>query len=130
MMFNDVDGIYSYTFQTEKNVQCIACSQIPRSLEIKEPHKMKLKNLMELLCDSSSFQMKNPALTTTINGKNKTLYMPGIKSIEEQTRENLNKTLVDLGLVDGSELMVTDATTPTPYTIKLKYLNDDVEMAS
>lgn len=130
MMFNDVDGIYSYTFKTEKKDDCMACSQVPQSLTIKDPCKMKLKNLIELLCESASFQMKSPALTTSIGGKNKTLYMSNIKSIEEQTRGNLNKTLVELGLSDGAELMVTDLTAPSPYTIKLKFVNEDVEMSS
>ena len=38
-------------------------------------------------------QMKSPAITTLINGKSKTLYMKTVKSIEEKTRENLNKSL-------------------------------------
>ena len=38
-------------------------------------------------------QMKSPGITTTFNGKNKTLYMQTVKSIEEKTRENLKKTL-------------------------------------
>lgn len=37
--------------------------------------------------------MKSPGLTANVGGKNKTLYMPTVKSIEEKTRENLKKTL-------------------------------------
>lgn len=37
--------------------------------------------------------MKSPGITTTQNGKNKTLYMQTVKSIEEKTKENLKKTL-------------------------------------
>ena len=37
--------------------------------------------------------MKSPGITTMIKGKNKTLYMQTVKSIEEKTRENLKKTL-------------------------------------
>lgn len=38
-------------------------------------------------------QMKSPGITTSIGGKNKTLYMQTVKSIEERTRQNLKKTL-------------------------------------
>lgn len=128
MVFNDVDGIYTYTYEAEKKEACLACSQVPHTLNIKDPNKMKLKDIVQLLCESASFQMKNPGLTTTINGKNKTLYMSTIKSIEEHTRENLNKSLVELGLTDSSEIMVADLTTPNTMLLKLKFDICDVEM--
>lgn len=130
MIFNDVDGIYTYTYEAERKDDCLACSQIPQTLQIKDPSKYKLKDLISLLCESTDYQMKSPGLTTTINGKNKTLYMPTIASIEEQTRENLNKTLCELGLTDGSELMVADLTSPNTLVFKIKYadINNDVEM--
>ncbi|KAK5650751.1 hypothetical protein RI129_001780 [Pyrocoelia pectoralis] len=126
LVFNDVDGIYTYTFEAEKKENCLACSQIPQTLSIPDPDIMKLKNLIELFCDSAAFQMKNPGLTTYVNGKNKTLYISTIKSIEEQTRDNLNKTLLELGLQDGSEVMVADLTSPNVLTIRLKFPNKNV----
>lgn len=123
LVFNDVDGIYTYTYEAEKKDNCLACSQVPQTLTIKDPNKMKLKDLIEILCESASFQMKNPGLTTSIGGKNKTLYMSTIKSIEEKTRENLNKSLVELGLQNHSEIMVADLTTPNTIVLKLKYEN-------
>lgn len=89
---------------------------------------MKLKQLLEVLSESAVYQMKSPGLTTSIDGKNKTLYMSTIKSIEERTRANLNKTLVELGLEDGQEILVADVTSPSTLVIKLKYLSNDVEM--
>lgn len=41
----------------------------------------------------SNSQMKSPGITTCIAGKNKTLYMQTVKSIEQRTKENLKKTL-------------------------------------
>lgn len=38
-------------------------------------------------------QMKSPGITTTVNGRNKTLYMQTVQSIEERTKGNLKKTL-------------------------------------
>lgn len=128
MVFNDVDGIYTYTYQAERKEDCLVCSQIPQSLEIAEPHKMKLKDLIDLLCEDERYQMKNPGLTTVIDGRNKTLYISTIKSIEERTRENLKKTLLELGLADGTEVMVADTTSPTTLIFKLKFQITDVEM--
>ncbi|CAH0552659.1 unnamed protein product [Brassicogethes aeneus] len=128
MVFNDVDGIYSYTYEAEKKENCLVCSQIPQELPIKDPSLMKLKEIISLLCESVIYQMKSPGITTTIGGKNKTLYISAIKSIEEKTKDNLNKTLTELGLKDGSEIMVADVTSPTTLVIKLKFMNNDVEM--
>lgn len=69
-------------------------------------------------------------ITTVINGRNKTLYMSSIKSIEERTRDNLKKKVTELGLYNGADILVADVTTPNTITIKLKFMeNQDVEMA-
>ncbi|XP_050304229.1 NEDD8-activating enzyme E1 catalytic subunit [Anthonomus grandis grandis] len=129
MVFNDVDGIYTYTYEAEKKENCTVCSNIPQLVTIEDPYKMKLKDLIEHLCEDPKFQMKNPGLTTTVEGKSKTLYIPTIKAIEERTRENLSKSLIELGLKDGQELVVADTTTPTSVILKLVYSIGDVEMS-
>lgn len=69
-------------------------------------------------------------ITTIINGRNKTLYMSSIKSIEEKTRDNLKKKITELGLYNGAEILVADVTTPNTLTVKLKFSEiADVEMA-
>jgi NEDD8-activating enzyme E1 len=60
MVFNDVDGIYTYTYEAEKKPDCLACSSLPRIVKLEDPRKVKLKDLIEILCDSLEFQMKNP----------------------------------------------------------------------
>lgn len=105
----------------------MACSQIPKEIEISKDN-FKLKDLIELLCDRSDLQMKNPGLTACIDGKNKTLYMQTVASIEERTRENLTKTLTELGLSDGSEINVADLTTPNAIVLKLKFTYCDIDM--
>ncbi|XP_071646868.1 NEDD8-activating enzyme E1 catalytic subunit [Temnothorax longispinosus] len=124
MVLNDLDGIYTYTYEAEKRTDCLACSQVPREIEIKDS-KCKLQNLIDLLCERPDMQMKNPGLTAIIDGKNKTLYMQMVASIEEKTRENLSKTLIELGLRDGTEINVADVTTPSTVTLKLRFLQDD-----
>jgi NEDD8-activating enzyme E1 len=65
-----------------------------------------------------------------INGKNKTLYMSTVASIEERTRDNLNKTLFELGIVEDAEVIVADVTSPNTITLKIKYkqCENEVEM--
>lgn len=72
--------------------------------------------------------MKNPGLTTYIDGKNKTLYMQTVASIEERTRENLTKTLIELGLRNDSEINVADITTPNTIVLKLKFLYCNIDV--
>lgn len=43
------------------------------------------------MCDFS--QLRNPGITTMVEGQHKTLYMSSVKSIEEATKPNLKKSL-------------------------------------
>uniref|UniRef100_A0A4W6DFN8 NEDD8-activating enzyme E1 catalytic subunit n=1 Tax=Lates calcarifer TaxID=8187 RepID=A0A4W6DFN8_LATCA len=101
LVFNDVDGLYTYTFEAERK-------------RITLPDR-------EYCVYMFSRQMKSPAITTTLEGKNKTLYLQSVKSIEERTRPNLCKTLKELGLSDGQELAVADVTTPQTVLFKLNF---------
>lgn len=78
-----------------------------------------MEDLIEKLCQDDGARMKNPALTANINGKQTTLYLSAVPSIEKQTRPNLKKTLAELGLVNGSEIVVADETSPMPLSFKL-----------
>uniref|UniRef100_A0A3B4AR13 NEDD8-activating enzyme E1 catalytic subunit n=1 Tax=Periophthalmus magnuspinnatus TaxID=409849 RepID=A0A3B4AR13_9GOBI len=120
MVFNDVDGLYTYTFEAERKDNCSACSQVPQDLQFRP--SAKLQEVLEYLTENSSLQMKSPAITTTLEGKNKTLYLQTVKSIEERTRPNLCKTLKELGLSDGQELAVADVTTPQTVLFKLNFI--------
>lgn len=83
-------GIYTYAYEAERNENCVVCSQIPKTLVFHE--NTRLQEVMEHL--STTYQMKGPGITTTDDhGRNKTLYLPNISSIEERTRPNLKKTL-------------------------------------
>lgn len=128
MVFNDGDAIYTYIFETERKADCLACSNVPRSVQVDDPNSWTLENLIAHLCESREFQMKGPGLTTQVNGKSKTLYMSTVKSIEAQTRSNLTMSLGELGLKDGQEIMVADQTSPNTMVIKLRYSVNEVEM--
>ncbi|KAI2659347.1 NEDD8-activating enzyme E1 catalytic subunit [Labeo rohita] len=121
LVFNDVDGLYTYTFEAERKENCSACSQVPQDLQF--PPSAKLQEVLDYLTENASLQMKSPAITTTLDGKNKTLYLQTVASIEERTRPNLSKTLKELGLVDGQELAVADITTPQTVLFKLNFIS-------
>uniref|UniRef100_A0A9J7XXU6 NEDD8-activating enzyme E1 catalytic subunit n=1 Tax=Cyprinus carpio carpio TaxID=630221 RepID=A0A9J7XXU6_CYPCA len=122
LVFNDVDGLYTYTFEAERKDNCTACSQVPQKLQF--PPSAKLQEVLEYLTENAALQMKSPAISTTLEGKNKTLYLQSIASIEERTRPNLCKTLKELGLADGQELAVADVTTPQTVLFKLNFTSE------
>ncbi|CAL1689616.1 unnamed protein product [Lasius platythorax] len=124
MVLNNLDGVYTYTYEAEKKQNCLACSQIPREIEIKDS-SYKLQDLIELLCERPDLQMKSPGLTAIINGKSKTLYIKTVSSIEQKTRENLSKTLIELGLKDDTEINIADVTTPNTVTLRLRFSHSD-----
>lgn len=128
MVFNDIDGIYTYKYEAEKNTNCLACSTIPRTISINNPSSMTLQDLIDYLCQNAEFQLKSPGITTTIDGNNKTLYMSTVKSIEEQTRANLTQSLHELNLSNGQELVIADVTNPNSIIVKLKFTGNEVEM--
>jgi ubiquitin-activating enzyme E1 C len=65
--------------------------------------------------------LRNPGLTTVVDGKNRSLYMPSIPSLEEATKPNLKKKLPELGLQDGHQIVIGDVTSPKPIIAILKY---------
>ena len=113
-----LDGVYTYVYEQEKNPDCIVCSRRPQKLEFEAT--TKLKDVLDYLTNSALYQMKSPGATTTIAGKNKTLYMQTPASIEEATRKNLKMTLSELGLSDGSQIVVADPTSPSAIVFELK----------
>uniref|UniRef100_A0A8C7MC54 NEDD8-activating enzyme E1 catalytic subunit n=1 Tax=Oncorhynchus kisutch TaxID=8019 RepID=A0A8C7MC54_ONCKI len=119
MVFNDVDGLYTYTFEAERKENCSSCSQVPQDLHFSP--SAKLQEVLDYLTENASLQMKSPAITATLEGKNKTLYLQTVTSIEQRTRPNLSKSLKELGLLDGQELAVADVTTPQTLLFKLSF---------
>ena len=45
-----------------------------------------LQEFLDHLINDPSYQMKSPGVTTSIDGRHKTLYMSKVSSIEEATR--------------------------------------------
>ena len=120
IVFNQSTGVYTYLFEAERKDDCLACSRsVTQRRVVTFKESEPLSAIMDML--TNKYQMKSPALTATkIDGSgSKTLYMSSIKSIEEATRPNLDKTLLELGLVNGQELLVADVTTPQTVSFHL-----------
>ncbi|XP_045105949.1 NEDD8-activating enzyme E1 catalytic subunit-like isoform X1 [Portunus trituberculatus] len=117
-VFNDSDGIYTYTYEQEKKEDCVACSQVPQELLVSPSDK--LQDVIAILTDSLRFQMKKPGLQAMVDGKTKSLYLHSPASIEEKLRPNLKKTVEELGLRDGIEIAVADVTSPSTVLFKVK----------
>jgi ubiquitin-activating enzyme E1 C len=125
VVFNQSEGVYTYVFEAEKKPDCLGCNRNStqrRSLEFKSTDK--LSKMIDHLQNNIQYQMKSPALTATKpdGSGSKTLYMSSIKSIEEATRPNLEKSLGELGLVNGQEILVADITTPQTLAFNLKLI--------
>ncbi len=83
------------------------------------------QDFVDALVNGATYQMRSPGITTTLGGRNKTLYMPNVASIEAATRPNLKKGLLELGLDNGSEVVVADSTTPIAVIFKLVLVDEE-----
>ncbi|KAL7291826.1 hypothetical protein TKK_0014607 [Trichogramma kaykai] len=119
MVFSNTDGIYTFSYEAEKNENCLSCSHSIKEVPLKSLD-VKLKEFIDILKYDNAFQLKNPSITAKISGKNKTLYVENIASLEEQTRQNLSKSLFELGISNQTDLIVADSTAPSTFTFKVK----------
>lgn len=60
LLFNDIDGIYTYIFEAEKKEDCLTCSNVPRTVHFPSADSITLEELIEFLCTDAVFQMKSP----------------------------------------------------------------------
>ncbi|PTB46723.1 hypothetical protein M441DRAFT_63994 [Trichoderma asperellum CBS 433.97] len=115
MMYSGNDSIYTYTFKHEKKEDCPVCGREARPLEA-DPN-MTLQDLLDSLALRPEAQLKKPS----IRAEGKTLYMQVPQSLEEQTRPNLSKSLKDLGLENGQEVVVTDPAFPLEFNFYFRF---------
>jgi ubiquitin-activating enzyme E1 C len=118
MVFSDIDGIYSYTYAADRKDDCLACTSVIRTLTFKPD--ITLGEVITFLQESQDYQMKSPALTTSIDGKRKTLFMEIVK----QTEQNKELKLQDLGVLEGYQINVADVTTPRTLNFIISYSID------
>jgi len=115
MMYSGNDSIYTYTFRHERKDDCPVCGDTARPLPV-DP-AATLRDLLESLAVRPEAQLKRPSM----RAEGKTLYMRSPPGLEEQTRPNLDRTIAELGLVDGQEVVVTDSAFPLEFTFYLRF---------
>ncbi|KOS18552.1 NEDD8-activating enzyme E1 catalytic subunit [Escovopsis weberi] len=115
MMYSGNDSIYTYTFKHERKDDCPVCGREARPLEV-DPD-LTLQELLDSLAVRPEAQLKKPS----IRAEGKTLYMQFPPSLEEQSRPNLKKSITDLGLTDGQQVVVTDPAFPLEFNFFLKF---------
>jgi len=115
MMYSGNDSIYTYTFRHEKKPDCPVCGQQARPLEVNPKHT--LQEILDSLAVRPEAQLKKPS----IRAESKTLYMQFPQGLEESTRPNLAKSLLDLGLEDRQEVVVTDPSFPLEFNFYLVF---------
>lgn len=121
MVFSDINGVYTYTYEAERNDDCLVCSMKPMKLRLSRTDK--LSHVMDIL-RSPLYQMKSPGLTTQYeDGRNRTLYM---FNLDAATKSNLSKTLSELNIKHGQSIQVYDVTSPVPLVFVIE-LNDQMQ---
>ena len=122
--FAQIDGVNSFTYPADIKKDCLICGQKVTSIFfyrfvflfqrkiVSVCQTVTLNDFIERL--KSENDLTGPALTSTINGVTKTLFLENIES----TRQNLEKSLADLGLSDGQEINVSDKSYAVPVTVQ------------
>jgi len=100
-MYMGQDGIYSRTFDYQKNPQCPVCGSEPMMYKLDGTTTFEL--LYTKLCNDEVLKLKGPSVSTD---GDKTLFMAG-KALRAMYEENFPKMIKDL-FSDGTVLRVTD----------------------
>ncbi|KAI6045688.1 hypothetical protein EDC04DRAFT_2634442 [Pisolithus marmoratus] len=113
-MLIGTDGIYSYTFEHEKRKDCPVCGG--ESLEISISHEATVEQLIEMLTERQTIQIKKPSLATST----KHIYLQGPPQLEQATRPNLEKKICEV-VEEGEPVVVTASTLPFDLSLVIKY---------
>lgn len=111
MMYAGDQLIFTYTFSNSKKKNCPVCGNEAKL--VKAHNNWTLQRFIDFLKEQPELQLQNPSIMSCF----KSIYMTNPPTLEEATRPNLEKKLVDL-IEEGQELSVTD--TALPITIKLQ----------
>jgi len=115
MMYNGVEGVYTYTFEYAKKESCPVCGTSETTFEVSPD--LKLEQFMELLAQDSRYQLKRPSIRTP----GKSLYMQAPRPLQEATKMNLEKPMKEL-VGEGDILDITDPSLPNiAINIRIKW---------
>jgi len=112
MMYVGDQGIYTYTFEHQRNPDCPVCGAL--IIEHKFQSPTILEDVIEELGQHPQILMK----TASIRSNDKTLYMRAPPSLEIATRPNLTKPIGEL-VTSGSMLVITDPAVGVHVKVKI-----------
>eukprot|EP01133_Synstelium_polycarpum_P010787 gene10787-12569_t len=112
MMYNGLEGVYTFTFDYEVKEGCAVCGSNVVTFET-DP-SLTLAVFLENISKDSRFQLKKPSLRC--NGRN--LFMQGL--LHASTVPNLEKTLPELQVQEGDEITITDPSLPGSLAIRMR----------
>jgi len=75
----------------------------------------KFQELVDLLLER--YNLIAPVIYAEINGHSKTLYMTSTEQMREATKPHLKMTLKELGLTNGTEMLVGDTALATSMRV-------------
>ena len=118
MYMGSAAGIYSHTFEYQRQEHCPVCSQ--NVIQLQASGKQTLREFIQtkLTGGSSSLRLTSPSLAAS---SGKTLYMPKPPALEQATRPNLDLPLSSL-IADGEEVTITDPLLEsTAITVQVRF---------
>lgn len=107
-------GLYTYTFEAEKKDDCPVCGQLAQNITV-DPDST-LEEFLGALAERAEAQLKKPSARTEA----KSLYIRFPPGLEQSTRPNLSKKLMDL-VGDGEEVGVSDPAFAIQFKFRLVF---------
>ncbi|EJD02462.1 uncharacterized protein FOMMEDRAFT_168918 [Fomitiporia mediterranea MF3/22] len=119
-MYIGTDGVYSYTFKHEQRDDCPVCGGKAVLFEV--GRDWTVQALIDALAERPDVQVKRPSLSTKrTDGSTANMYLQGPKALEELTRPNLEKKVIDF-VEEGGSILVTAASLPLSLDLVVKYV--------
>lgn len=110
------EGQYTPTFEYDKKDDCVVCGDAAEAREVRCTISSTLSELIQIMKEDPALQLKKPSITSG----EMSLYLTAPAALEKATKANLDRTLDELGLSNGSVLGVTDPVLFQPVNVKLE----------
>jgi len=126
LYFNQLDGVHMSVFDFNRKDDCQTCVW-NAVVKLHFLSQDTLQDIVDFVRDE--LRMMKPNLITMVGGRNKTLYSFS-PALEKATKPNLEKTLSELGLLEGQIIIGTDRSTPKQLKLELHLTDDEMETSS